>query len=145
MNDKTTVYVDSNVFIRPLVSEERSSTNVAACMRVLSAVEGGKIVAYTSTLTWDEVVYIVRRVLGKVDSIQAGDKIQRFPNLRFISASEDIIRAAQKLMSESHALPRDAIHAASALSRKVDVFISDDADFDAIEGIHRRSSAAFVH
>jgi len=138
------VYADSNIFIRPLVSDEDSSSAVASCRRLLSAIENGKVVAYTSTLTWDEVVYVVRRVLGKADSIQVGEKLQRFPNLRFISVSEDIIRAAQKLVSEREILPRDAIHAASALSRKVDVLVSDDADFDAIEGVKRESSEAFA-
>ena len=141
----TTVYVDSNVFIRPLISDEDHTKGAISCKRVLSAIENGEVVAYTSTLTWDEVVYVVARILGRPDAIQAGEKFQRFPNLRFISVSDDIIRLAQKLVSESDVLPRDAIHAASALSRKVDVLVSDDSDFDAIPGVKRESSQDFSH
>jgi len=107
-------------------------------------VETGQVSAYTSTLSWDEVVWVVRRVLGRGDSIQAGEKLTTFPNLRFIPVSEEIVGSAQKLLSEFELAPRDAIHAASALSKPVDVFLSDDPDLDKVEGIKRKSSASFA-
>jgi len=139
------IYVDSNIFIRPIISDQDYSEAATACKKVLSAIENGKVVAYTSALTWDEVVYVVRKVLGKADSTQSGEKFLKFPNLRFISVSEDIIRAAQRIVTESDVLPRAAIHVASAQKGKAEVIISDDSDFDAIEGVKREGSETFAH
>jgi predicted nucleic acid-binding protein len=51
----TSVYVDSNVFMTPLLYDAPRSEAAAA---VLKMIETKKISAYTSTLTWDEVVWV---------------------------------------------------------------------------------------
>ena len=135
------VYIDSNIFISPLIYQR--SPHAANSRRILAMVENAEVSAYTSALTWDEVVWVVRRVLGKADSIQAGEKLTAFPNLRFISASEEIIRSAQKLLSEYQLAPRDAIHVASALSRPLDALISDDSDLDVVQEVNRETSESF--
>ena len=135
------MYLDSNVFIFPIIYE--GSRRTAGPRRVLGMVESGEVTAYTSTLTWDEVVWVVRRFLGRPDSVQAGEKLMLFPNLRFVPASEEVIRHAQRLVSDRDMAPRDAVHAASALSRGVDWLISDDLDLDGVEGLKRRSSDSF--
>lgn len=135
------VYIDSNIFISPLIYE-RSSDSIGS-RKVLAAIEKAEVTAYTSTLTWDEVVWVVRRVLGRADSIQVGERLAAYPNLRFVSASEEVIRSAQRLLSEFSITPRDAVHVASALSKSVDVMVSDDSDLDVIEGIKREGSASF--
>lgn len=135
------VYIDSNIFISPLIYE-RSSDSIGS-RKVLAAIEKAEVTAYTSTLTWDEVVWVVRRVLGRADSIQVGERLAAYPNLRFVSASEEVIRSAQRLLSDFNIAPRDAIHVASALSKSVDVMVSDDSDLDVIEGIKREGSASF--
>ncbi|MDG7022756.1 MAG: type II toxin-antitoxin system VapC family toxin [Nitrososphaerota archaeon] len=135
------VYIDSNIFISPLIYE-RSSDSIGS-RKVLAAIEKAEVTAYTSTFTWDEVVWVVRRVLGRADSIQVGERLAAYPNLRFVSASEEVIRSAQRLLSDFNIAPRDAIHVASALSKSVDVMVSDDSDLDVIEGIKREGSASF--
>ena len=135
------IYVDSNIFISHLIYD--NSTHATSSKRVLTAVEKGIVVAYTSTLTWDEVVWVVRRVLGRPDSIQAGEKLLAFPNLRFVAASEEIIRSAQKISSEHSVAPRDAVHLASALSKAVDLLISDYSDLDVLPELKRKGSDAF--
>jgi hypothetical protein len=139
--DAKSIYVDSNIFISPLIYE-RSSQAVNS-KRILSAVEKGQVTAYTSTLTWDEVVWVVRRVLGRADSIQAGEKLAAYPNLRYIPASEEVIRSAQRLSSEYNIAPRDAIHVTSAIHKSVDALVSDDSDLDVVREIKRESSASF--
>lgn len=134
-------YIDSNIFIAPLIYEH--SRRATDSKKILTAVEKGEFSAYTSTLTWDEVVWVVKRVLGNADSIQAGGKLADYPNLRFVSASEEIIRSAQRLLSEYRVGPRDAIHAASALSKPVNVLLSDDSDLDVIREVKRVSSGSF--
>ena len=136
-----TVYIDSNIFISPLIYENSSlATN---SKRILAAVAEGDLTAYTSTLTWDEVVWVVRRTLGRADAVQAGEKLGAYPNLRFVPITEELIRSAQRLISEYNIAPRDAIHVTSALSKGVDSLVSDDSDLDVVGGIRRESSRSF--
>ena len=137
----TSVYLDSNIFISPLVYE--GSRKAANSKRILGMVERGEVVGYTSTLTWDEIVWVVRKLLGKADSVQVGEKFSVFPNLRFVPVSEEIIRDAQRLVAEYGSDSRDSIHVASALSRKVEALVSDDPDIDAVAAIKRLSSDSF--
>lgn len=138
----TNVYVDANVFISPVIYEKSRRAKSAA--DVLKLIEKGRITAYTSTLTWDEVVWVVRKTLGRADSVEAGKKLLSFPNLRFIPASEEIARSAQGLVADWDLAPRDAIHLASALSRGADVVVSDDPDFDVLKRMKRESPDSFV-
>jgi uncharacterized protein len=140
--DAKSIYVDSNIFISPLIYE--LSSQAINSKRILSAVEKGQVTAYTSTLTWDELVWVVRRVLGRPDSIQAGEKLANYPNLRYVPASEEVIRSAQRLLSQYDVAPRDAIHAASAINKSVDALVSDDSDLDVVSEINRESSASFT-
>lgn len=136
------VYVDSNVFIGPILYVEPGLAEGAS--GVLRLIEGGKITAHTSTLTWDEVVWVVRKVLGKPDAVEAGKKLLGFPNLRFVAATEEVLRGAQRLVSDAGMAPRDAVHLASAQVRRVDLVISDDADLDAASGVKRETPSAFM-
>jgi predicted nucleic acid-binding protein len=81
--------------------------------------------------------------LGRADSVQAGEKLTAYPNLRFVSASEEIIRSAQKLLSEYGVAPRDAIHIASALNKNVDALVSDDSELDLVREVKREGSDSF--
>ncbi|HEY3128917.1 MAG TPA: PIN domain-containing protein [Acidobacteriota bacterium] len=46
-------------------------------------------------------------------------------------------------VSLHHLKPRDAIHAASALSRGIREIVSEDSDFDAIKELQRKSIRKF--
>ena len=81
---KETAYVDSNVFILPVLGEK--SDRARGARKVLERIEAQELVAYTSILTWDEVVWVVSKVLGRPDGIQVGKKLLNFPGLRFIDA-----------------------------------------------------------
>jgi predicted nucleic acid-binding protein len=133
------VYIDSNIFIFPVIRTENHSHKVSKSKEILARIETGKLVAYTSWLTWDEVVWVVMKTLGKGDSLQVGQKLLNFPNLRFIDVNETIISKAQ-IMSEKYELdPRDALHCSSALYKNLKIMISDDQDLDRCKEIKRTS------
>lgn len=136
------VYVDSNVFLNVLLYSD--SSKAVDARKVLGLIESAGIVAYTSTLTWDEVVWVVRRLMGNSDSTQAGKKLLSFPNLRFVPATEELLVRAQRLVEEYGIAPRDAIHCASAMSRDAKTIISDDPDFDAVSGLERKNPGTFI-
>ena len=132
---KGTFYIDSNVFLYPvLYNDIRESENAR---KILSEIEGKNIQAYTSTLTWDEVSYVVERIFGKTDSIEVGKRFLNFPFLRFIPVDDEIIRRSQVIREKYNLKPRDSIHLSCAIERNISEIITDDADFDEIKEITR--------
>ena len=132
---KGTVYIDSSVFLYPVLYSDLKESKKAR--DILSQIEDKKIQAYTSTLTWDEVSYVVERTLGKTDAIEVGKKFVNFPFLRFIPVDDVIIRRSQVIREKYNIKPRDSIHLSCAIERNISEIITDDLDFDGIKEIKR--------
>jgi hypothetical protein len=132
-------YIDSNVFIYPVIYRTETQQKAKKAKEILHQIENGELSAYTSTLTWDEVVWVVSKALSRNDGIRQGKKLLGFPNLEFINVDEGILTLAQMLIDKYKLSPRDSIHIASALSRKTKAIISDDGDFDQVKEISRTS------
>jgi hypothetical protein len=130
-------YIDSNVFIYPAIYQTEAQAKAKKAKEILLKIESGELSAYTSTLTWDEVVWVVARVLGRDDGIRQGKKLLGFPNLEFINVDEGTLTLALTLLDKYKLSPRDSIHVASALGRKIKGVISDDEDFDQVKEITR--------
>jgi predicted nucleic acid-binding protein len=130
-------YIDSNVFIYPVIYQTEAQQKAKKAKEILHKIENGELSAYTSTLTWDEVVWVISRVMGRNDGIAQGRKLLGFPNLKFINADENVLTQAQTLIGKYKLSPRDSIHVASALVRNIKAVISDDADFDQVQEIKR--------
>jgi hypothetical protein len=130
-------YLDSNVFIYPVIYKE-TIPQAAKARVILAHVEKGLINAYTSTLTWDEFVWVVMKTLGNKDAVEKGKMLLQFPKLKFLSVDENTILKAQKLVEKYELKPRDAIHATGALSKNLTI-ISDDPDFDTVKELKRTS------
>ena len=130
-------YIDSNVFIYPVIYQTEAQQKAKKAKEILHKIENGELSAYTSTLTWDEVVWVVSRVMDRNDGIAQGRKLLGFPNLKFINADENVLTQAQTLIDKYKLSPRDSIHVASALVRNIKAVISDDADFDQVQEIKR--------
>ncbi len=127
-------YIDSNIFINAILYDDSKAKR---CEKIIKDIIMGKEIAYTSLLSWDEIVYIVKKYMGRELAIGEGKKFLKFPNLIFLGIEENIIFKAQELLSKYNIDPRDAIHAASALINEVKEIISDDQDFDKIKEIKR--------
>jgi predicted nucleic acid-binding protein len=130
-------YVDSNVFLYAALYSPHLEPKAKRAKEILQKIENKELSAATSTLTWDEVVWVASKLLGRSCGIAQGQKLLGFPNLEFINVDEAIIAQAQSLMDKYKLSPRDSIHIASALSRKATIIISDDEDFDQIKEIKR--------
>jgi len=129
-------YIDANVFIYPVLYEEQN-LKAKNSKRILLSIEKGELSAYTSTLTWDEVVWIIRKTLGRDQAIDQGKKLLGFLNLQWIVLDDHVLSQAQALLTKYSLHPRDSIHVASAIDRKIENFISDDEDIDRVKEIKR--------
>ena len=130
-------YLDSNVFIYPVIYDEDAEPKVRRAKEILLSIENGKLSALTSSLTWDEVVWVVSKVMGRNEGVSQGKKLLGFPNLEFVVADENVLARAQKLVEKYKLSPRDSIHVASALQKRTRTVISDDRDFDTVKEIKR--------
>ena len=130
------VYLDSTVFI----TASLNTNSVGRKARdILNAVDKQLIEGYTSTLTFDEVVFIVRKLAGFEKSLAVGDAFLKIQYLRFIDVTYGLVLLAQELIRKYKIKPRDAIHAACASGKGIKFLISDDSDFDIIKEIERKS------
>lgn len=131
------LYVDSNIFVYPIIYDEEAIPEARRSREFLLEVARGKVEAYTSILTWDEVTWILRRLYGVDDSINHGRKLLMFPKLRLVPVKRTTVLKAQEITERYRLKPRDAIHAATALENNIGTIVSYDKDFDEIEGIKR--------
>jgi predicted nucleic acid-binding protein len=134
---KELAYIDSNVFLYPVLYSKDADLRVEKAVEILKSIANGGLIAYTSVLTWDEVVWVVRKTMGSSEAQSQGQKLLGFPNLQFIKLDENILSQAQSLINKYKSKPRVAIHAASAIYQKIELIISDDQEFDEITEIKR--------
>lgn len=130
------MYADAGLFVLPVVHTDRVPSARAAA-RLLRSVARGTTKVSTSTLTWDEVVYIVRRTLGPEDSITKAGELLAFPNLTWLRVDVAVLRRAADLYGSVPMRPRDAIHAAAALEAGEEEIVSEDRVFDRVPGLRR--------
>lgn len=130
------IHFDSNIFIYALIYEENTK-RVKKADYYLTHLVKGEITGCTCTLTWDEVFYIILRVAGIDEAIKSGDFLLNFPNLTFLDVDLELILAAHKIARKAKIMPRNAIHAASAIKHCSGEIVSSDSGFDNVEGITR--------
>jgi hypothetical protein len=134
---RNSLYIDSNIFIYPAIYDSNAIQEAAKSKAKLLEIASGSIEGYTSTLTWDEVTWVVRRLFGVKQASAQGASFLKFPNLTLLRADSEVLSQAQSIIEEFDVKPRDAIHAASAMLNGIDKILSYDKDFDAIPTLSR--------
>ena len=122
------VYIDANVFLNYILYDPQSIPQALVARQFLEQVKDRQVNACTSLLTWDEIVWVVRRELTLEDARQQGLEFLDFPWLQFLNVTKDVVKKAQELIEASSLKPRDAIHIASALIHGASEFITFDTD-----------------
>lgn len=130
------MYTDAAVFVLSLTGDE-GAPHVSRSKKFVESFVRGNRAATTSVLTWDEVVYVIRRLLGPEDSREKAEDLLALPNLTWIPTDLAVIRAASALYRSLPLLPRDAIHAASAIHAGEREIVSEDKAFDHVPGLDR--------
>jgi uncharacterized protein len=129
------IYLDSNVFVYAAIGGNREGT---WCRDLIRRIARGEDEAVTSALTVDEVVYQVRVSRGVVASIEAGEAVLQMAHLTVAPADAETLWKSLDVGRQLGLYPRDAIHAATALLRGTPELVSEDTDFDKVEGLKRR-------
>ncbi|MBW6517492.1 MAG: type II toxin-antitoxin system VapC family toxin [ANME-2 cluster archaeon] len=128
-------YLDSNLIIYAILDD----TDIGDWSRqVLERIQNEEMPACTSYLTFDEVFYKINKVKGIDIAIQNLEAFLTLPNMRFIDVDDSVIWKSLELIREYRILPRDAIHASTALIAGAEMIYSQDTDFDDIKGLKRK-------
>ena len=116
-------YWDSACFLKYLKKE----TDYEKCAGVICKAEEGDVRIITSALTIAEVIYL--KPNDKIDRKKSDDICKFFENeyIVIVNIDRKIAELARNLLWDYKALrPGDAIHIASAIKAKVDVFDTFD-------------------
>lgn len=127
-------YVDSCIFIYAALY---SDSNGKSARSFLEKATQKNIEIFTSSLTFDEVMWKVKNHTSLDEAISVGKAMLNMPNLMIIDVSAKIISDSLELMEKYKLHPRDAIHTACALNSSIFTIISEDKDFDKVKGIKR--------
>ena len=128
------IYLDANVFIYAAVSEK---TRGERCRSLIKGISEGKENAATSALTFDEVLWRVKKERGKDAALLVGKAMLEMPNLTLLDVTGEILWEAYRLIRDYGLDPRDGIHAACCLKAGATKMISEDSDFDKVREIKR--------
>lgn len=128
------IYLDSNVFISAALygDDDEHGRNAR---KIIKEVRLGDDEASTSTLTFDEVYWIVKKEKDKQSALKIVKAMLNMRNLRFVSVDKSILWRTYDILDGEDLGPRDSIHLACARGSGADLMISDDSDFDRIEDL----------
>jgi predicted nucleic acid-binding protein len=129
-------YIDVNVFVYATLGVPKDRKAWAA-RSVIQKIAKAEMHAMTSFLSWDEFVWVVRKIEGPVVAKEKGRELMAMPNLKFCVVDGLVVGKAQELIETYNLQPRDALHAASAITNNIECIISDDVHFDIIKDIRR--------
>ncbi len=125
------------MFIAPVLYGDARAKSAA---KILRQVEKGERPAATSSLTIDEITWVLWKKIGREGAVKAAQACLALPHLRVLSVTGDHAQTSLTLMKRHASLrPRDAIHAAVALGNQIKTIVSDDHDFDVIAALKRES------
>jgi len=123
------LYLDANIFIYAAINTEEAGDKARSIMR---RIQRGEETGETSALTFDEVFWAIKKDNTEL-AFSVCEAMLNFPHLEIVAADRGIAILAIKIIRESHLAPRDAIHAATAISEKADFMVSDDAHFSKVK------------
>lgn len=129
-------YLDANVFIYAAL--ETDGLGVSA-VNLLSKSGSGQF--FTSFLTIDEVVFIVRKNRGVGAAVEIGNAMLEMEGLNFIEVNYRVAQNALQATASYNLRPRDAFHFASMQEHSLKEIVSEDSDFDKIPVINRLTVA----
>lgn len=132
----TSVYLDTNFFVYLTIEEVEEVRGITAALKNINV--------YTSALSYDEFVWVIRKQLGKEASYKSAHFFLALDFLRIIAVDRHILDMSKEIMVKEHLKPRDSIHLASALHHNIGTIITEDTDFDHIEGTQRLSTEQFL-
>ena len=125
-------YCDTNFFINAILGDKSITSFISRSVK-------GEFTICTSSITWDELVWALKKSYNYQLGIDSGRMFLNIPKLIHLNLNKEIINNAQNFIEFYKIRPKDAIHVATALANGITEIISDDSDFDKVKEIKRVS------
>jgi len=135
------VYLDSNIFIYAAINSEKMGDNAR---QILQFMEEGRFSGATSFTAFEELLFVIFKERGKETAVEAGKAFLLLNNLELINFSKESMLCALDGISNYKLRPRDAMHLAAIKSKSIPYILSEDSDFDSIQGIKRYGLAGLL-
>ena len=131
------MYIDANIFIFAAADTGKTGDQ---CRDIITRLEDRDISAASSYLVIDEVLWVLQHEIGRADAVRATRMILSLP-VRWMDVKRDVTVTALRLYEATDLDPRDAFHVAVMKTAGLNTILSEDSDFDGIQGIQRISPA----
>jgi len=127
------LYIDSNIFIFAATDKGKLGEK---CRKIIKLVNEQKISCAASFLVIDEVMWVLKKNIGRNSAIKITKAILSMP-IKWIDVDKSVIINMVDVFENTKFDPRDAIHIASMKKLGLSSIISEDNDFNNVEGIER--------
>ncbi|CAD6492263.1 MAG: PIN domain protein [Candidatus Argoarchaeum ethanivorans] len=134
------MYIDSNIFIFAATGKEELGQN---CRKIIKLINEQKITCAASFLVIDEVIWILKKEVGKDDAIKITKAMLSMP-IKWIEIKKSVIIRMMDTYEKTTLDPRDAIHISSMKEVGLSDIVSEDDDFDKVEGIERINASECI-
>jgi predicted nucleic acid-binding protein len=131
------VYLDSNVFIYAIAYNASRVKEASKAREIILDMSRGKQRYVSSLITWDEVVWVIWKLFGYEEAVKAGQTMLSLDGLEYIELSGTEAIKAQELVDKYGLRPRNALHAATAITSGETVIVSDDKELDVVKELRR--------
>ena len=129
------VFIDSNllIYLNAMKSPELRASYESFYLDLLSDNK-----AYTDVLVLDELIYVSKKKYNVPYSISL-EFLESIvlPYVEILPIGEGEFDKASKLLKSLNIKPSDALHAATMMINGISKIVSEDMEFDKIEGVER--------
>src|SRR6056297_633547 len=125
------MYIDSNIFIYAAIDAEQLGRQ---CRTLIKAIDQNLITCAASYLVIDEVLWILKKHIGRADAIDIIKSMHSLP-IKYIDVNDAIMINLIDLFEKTNLDPRDTLHLASMKEHGLTTIITEDTVFDKIKGI----------
>ena len=134
------MYIDSNIFIFAAINQDE---NGERCRNIIKLIEEEKISCAASYLIIDEIIWVLKKKIGKKDAITIIKAILSLP-IKWLSIDESSIIRMVDILENTNIDPRDALHIACMLNNGLSTILSEDKDFDRIKNVKRIGAKEYL-
>lgn len=134
------MYIDSNIFIFAAMDQDELGEN---CRKILDMIESDRIQAASSFLVLDEVMWVIKKNIGKDESVKVSKAALSLP-VKWIDVSRSVMIESLDSFQRYNLDPRDCIHLSSMKNSGITTIISEDGDFDRVSSVKRLNAATLI-
>jgi predicted nucleic acid-binding protein len=138
VTEKPVYFIDSTTFISAVDKDAESHRH---CRELLDMVAKRQLEAVTSLETLEETLFILSRLIPRVDALRVVRNLMLLPGLSRYTIEYSTLMQAMEIMEIKPLRPKDAINVATMLENGIGLIVSEDRDYDGtglVQRVHPR-------